>query len=550
MNTEIQKYGEIYLDRGFSIIPIGKNKRPLVHSWKEYQTKRATKEEFYQWGKTYPEMQLGIITGKISALVVLDIDDYKEGHTLPFEIPKTITAKTGSGGKHYYFKYPEEGLDNMADHEQKWDIRGDGGYVVAPPSWNENGQYLFLGKAEMAELPKEIIEIAKSKKKKEETLKELNTERRNFGGSVFDQLSSYDCKTGLEKLSGTRYVDMEQYSFRNRPTGGFYIDVNGKEANCWIDERGFIGSDTLGKNSRKAGPTIIQWLAWYGNDKKAIAEIAKSIFSLQERPFVFEKSKSRNSYTWGLDYIDENISTLKKRTLTILCSDENQGKTTFSFFMARKNAKKYGHRVVFYSLESQKEEMFQAIAFNYADISRIDERDETYLDNPKYLEKMKELEEQNDIEVIGRSARKATDISEIKKTMAMAGAVDLLIIDNLSCVSLTANKYNEHEAVKEIIQELLGLSQELDCPVVLVHHFRKRSNAKSELFRSTHDMAGSGHIKNLAHKIVQVARKRGDEALSDEERAEFHIREGKVRNRGGDNEIFVYYKNGTFTENF
>lgn len=547
MDSEIKNFGLIYLKKGFSIIPLGINKRPLINSWKQYQETRTTEKEFLEWLEKYPQMQLGIVTGKISGLVVVDIDDYKKDFKIEIDLPQTVTVKTGSGGTHYYYKYPNEEVPNAADAVKKWDIRGDGGYVVAPPSRNEKGSYSFLGKNKMVELPEEILKMAREKNKSKVEVKPVV--QKNIGGTIFDQLAAFDCVRGLEMLSGSPYVRGEQYSFRNRSGGGYLIDIDGKPANCWITPEGMIASGSRGDGGHSAAPTLTQWLTWFGHDKQAKAKIIKEVFKFSDAPIVFEKSKSPNTYTWGLDSIDEQISTLKKKTLTVLLADENAGKSTFSHFFARQNAKRYGHKVVLYSLESTEEELYQMIAFNYANISRIDERDEKYLENEKYLEKMEQLKNEKGITIIGRSAAKTTGIDEVESTLARLDGVDLLILDNLTCIDLKSGKYSENEAVKEVIQRLIALSQKLDIPIVLVHHYRKGTDKNQELFRGIHAAAGSGAIKNLAHKVIQVARRRGTD-LTQHEQAEFHIREGKVRTRAGDNEFMVYYVEGAFCDKY
>ncbi len=57
-----------------------------------------------------------------------------------YEIPHTMHAHTGGGGDHYYYSYPESGLGNSASTiAAKVDVRGDGGFVVAPPSVHRSG---------------------------------------------------------------------------------------------------------------------------------------------------------------------------------------------------------------------------------------------------------------------------------------------------------------------------------------------------------------------------------------------------------------------------
>lgn len=115
-----------------------------IGSWKEYQQRHASEEEVRSWFRKHPHANVGIVTGEISGLVVLDIDG-KEGlenlAALNFEIPETFMVETGGGGQHHYFAYPPGGLSNSASKiAPKVDIRADGGFVVAPPSMHVSGR--------------------------------------------------------------------------------------------------------------------------------------------------------------------------------------------------------------------------------------------------------------------------------------------------------------------------------------------------------------------------------------------------------------------------
>ncbi len=129
------KYRDVY---GFSVIPVGSEKKPLV-AWKEYQKRKATDEEIELWINSYPNMNIGIVTGAISDIVVVDIE--KDGPTNGY--PVTVSSKTGGGGYHLYYKYPQSGLGNSTRIKELTDIRGDGGYVVAPPSLHNSGKQYY-----------------------------------------------------------------------------------------------------------------------------------------------------------------------------------------------------------------------------------------------------------------------------------------------------------------------------------------------------------------------------------------------------------------------
>lgn len=98
-------------------------------------------ETIASWWREHPRANIGILTGEDSGLVVLDVDPRHDGEAslkaLEAEfgpLPQTLKAKTGGNGWHFYFKHPGSKIPNKANLRSGLDIRGDGGYIVAPPS--------------------------------------------------------------------------------------------------------------------------------------------------------------------------------------------------------------------------------------------------------------------------------------------------------------------------------------------------------------------------------------------------------------------------------
>ena len=132
--------------QGTPIFPLAPNgKRPMA---KTNGVKDATTDIdiIKGWIKSYPNANIGMPTGKLSGITVIDLDidigkqkdGIKEWETLckennyPPYCAKTVI--TPSGGRHLYFEYNElvkTGVDNIANGI---DVRNDGGYVVIPPS--------------------------------------------------------------------------------------------------------------------------------------------------------------------------------------------------------------------------------------------------------------------------------------------------------------------------------------------------------------------------------------------------------------------------------
>lgn len=147
----------------------------------------ATTDEgkIIDWWEQYSKANIGLVTGLESGIIVLDVDVKDGGHysladledyykqNLGMEnefydsISGTLTTKTGSGGNHYYFKYPLDFVikGSVSKIGQGLDIRANGNYIVAPPSNHISGnQYQWFGtNSEIKDAPKWLIyEILKA----------------------------------------------------------------------------------------------------------------------------------------------------------------------------------------------------------------------------------------------------------------------------------------------------------------------------------------------------------------------------------------------------
>lgn len=101
-----------------------------------------------RWWRMWRDANIGIATGARAGILVLDVDPKNGGDASLSELlgrhgpfPATPCVHTGGGGLHYYFAHPGGVVPNSAGRIAPGiDIRGDGGYVVAPPSQHISGQ--------------------------------------------------------------------------------------------------------------------------------------------------------------------------------------------------------------------------------------------------------------------------------------------------------------------------------------------------------------------------------------------------------------------------
>lgn len=179
-----------YAVSGYSIIPLKKDKKPAIASWLDFQKEPAAEDIIEGWWLKHPDSNIGIITGAISGITVVDIDT--KGDTIvPLEtFPETFTIVTPSGGYHLYYQYDAEIKQTANTYPQfpHVDIRNDGGYVVAAGSKTDyktkdsvkaGGEYKIFRKGEIMPFPRELFLTEKtvSKKAKSGLIKKMEEVR-------------------------------------------------------------------------------------------------------------------------------------------------------------------------------------------------------------------------------------------------------------------------------------------------------------------------------------------------------------------------------------
>jgi hypothetical protein len=132
----------------------------------------ATRDEglIRRWWASWPHANVAIRTGAASGIVVVDVDpDHGGDDSLRAvlaahePLPPGRTIRTGSGGLHLYFAHPGETVRNDAGRRlgPGLDIRGDGGYVIAPPSVHASGaRYAVAGRGgDIPEMPGWLLDL-------------------------------------------------------------------------------------------------------------------------------------------------------------------------------------------------------------------------------------------------------------------------------------------------------------------------------------------------------------------------------------------------------
>jgi Bifunctional DNA primase/polymerase, N-terminal/Primase C terminal 1 (PriCT-1) len=126
-------------------------KHPRVYRWPRLAT--TDPAVIRQWWSEHPEPNVGLAAGRASGFFALDIDTQHGGEQSLAELershgclPNTVEHRTGSGGRHLLFAYPDASrIGNSARRlGPGLDARGEGGQIVAPPRRNANGTYTSI----------------------------------------------------------------------------------------------------------------------------------------------------------------------------------------------------------------------------------------------------------------------------------------------------------------------------------------------------------------------------------------------------------------------
>ena len=216
----------VYAKKGWPILPLhtaddkgcscGKAdcSSPGKHPRTKHGVKDATKDgdRIRLWWEKWPDANMGIATGKVSNVVVLDVDPghggqeslarLEQDHGL---LPQTLEQKTGGGGRHLVFKRPGMAARSRVGVAPGLDIRANGGYIVVSPSLHASGErYIWVnGGNPLALMPQWLEDIVSHNGRNSEGL----------SPSVAGSISQGERNNTLASLAGAmRHRGMTQES--------------------------------------------------------------------------------------------------------------------------------------------------------------------------------------------------------------------------------------------------------------------------------------------------------------------------------------------------
>ena len=145
-----------YAQQGFPVFPCGSHKRPLTeHGFKDASTDPS---QIFKWWNQRPDALIGMPTGEVTGIDVLDVDNPQEfASDCTLDLTENTRVKTRKGFHVWFERDPSQPLNSRVRPVPGADTRGDGGYVIVPPSGHADGAYYFENSAPLKPMPVDLL---------------------------------------------------------------------------------------------------------------------------------------------------------------------------------------------------------------------------------------------------------------------------------------------------------------------------------------------------------------------------------------------------------
>jgi hypothetical protein len=471
------KYALEYAQRGWPVLPlhtpdergrcscrkgdcksVGKHPRTM-NGLKDATTDEAT---ISRWWGMWPDANIGIRTGAESGIVVLDVDPRNSGNkslaALELnngELPETLASNTGGDGRHILFVRPDAELSKSAG--EGLDIKGEGGYIVAPPSLHASGKrYEWANSTEIAQMPSWLLQHLIERKKPNNILV------GNFGGgdySVWEPLNA-EVRRRILTHESVNFSDDGQWAqargvcHDGRGNTAIYLNLASGAYGC---HKGCDGAKIREAFGLPAGPNLIQGSAIVTGVQPTHLGFSWRELSAQEFPET-----------------EPVIVGLEKGEVGLLNAATNIGKTTLALNLSLSLAagKEFNpltkdgakpKRVLVIDGETRRRRMQRDIRTM---VKGWEETEQELVKDNLYV--------MCDSELNGSSLSLSNNahMTAVREE-AQHFKPDLIIVDTLAEMFTVVNENDNAEMQNKVMRPLNQLAKDCDAAVLVLHHIGK-----------------------------------------------------------------------------
>lgn len=482
--SQMLDYALRYYEFGWSVIPLkyegdaDERKKPLV-VWEPYQHERATGEQIRDWWTQHPTANIGLVTGEISGLVALDFDGPNAAALLrqrQIFLPETAAVQTGKGF-HALYRHPGVKIPNRArllsdGNDSAIDVRGDGGYVVAPPSVHGSGRvYQWVVQPDkLAALPEPVLALLTTPT--EQTPREdsgwIASVWQGVGKGIRNVTATRLAGYWLSVTKGNEYATrlaLEPWGARCTP------ELNGKELDATIKSIA----------RREAAKLLHEQAADLPHQK--VIEAAQWADELRD-------SKPREGVAVPIPGMGP-IGGLVPGEFLVVAGRPGMGKSSWACQLVVNACVRQHVPTWIVSTEMTRRTWGRWMIGIETGIA---EAELPYPLTPSHLASLR-------VAPIGMTDAGTISIAELRSLAEGRLGVKLIIVDHLTRITAT-RKENRVLEVGEVARGLKSLSKDLNCTVVALCQLNRRVEGADTKRPRLADLRESGEIEQEADEVL------------------------------------------------
>jgi len=475
ITTNIQSQLFQYVDMKWSIIPINRGTKIPCVKWRPYERVRATKWQIKQWLRQFPGCDWGVVTGRVSGIIVFDIDPKNGGDVTKYDF-QTRKARTGSSSEHYYFKYQ---LHICTSHSKECgeDIQSDGGYVRIVPTAN----LVWVQEFDLLPFPEEL---------------------KNRSGKQtreFQQVTSQTViKCGKRHdflLSRAGFLQRRGYTEKAITTALL------EDYERYCEKRNDDDIEHHVKN------VIVRSLNGYGSPDAPVdsLEVVKSDVE-DYRKYCMNRRNITLDFPTGFKTFDKNVAYLKRQAIHTIAGDTTIGKTSYALNLVI-NLLKFHRSVLMFSTEMTRNDIYDRLIAMTKTISGQRFIHNTFTD----LEKQ---QIQDAIDTLSERSFKVIDSFEpdfqsLQKHF-LTFRPDCVIFDYIQHLKGTTERYRL--LIGNFVKDMKGLARQYNIPIILISQLKRPAsyvdwNTKELKFTrpTIHDLKESAVIEQESDMVTLLS---------------------------------------------
>lgn len=516
--SEIIEMARKYRAIGWQVIPLfNYSKNPAPLRWKDWQDKMLTEEEFSELFARPNLTGLGILTGHLSGIVVLDEDTYKEGGK-KVAVATGMMARSARGGKHHFFKYVEPIKSSGLRDGIFVEIKADGGFLVLPPSKvkiddGSIGEYSWEDKC----MPDEMMEIRES----------MLTEYRSGAGDgkAVDMLTLVHAPLGSQH-NNLRSVTLAILNRFNEREWDIAQEVIRQMAKNFDPPH---PPERVEKMIRDCMIFVKQHPKEVEDEVANVGIQPQSINAHAEDRWQ-EKLLEKAAPSFGWPELDAHVGGAVPGHVMTFTGDTNVGKTTIACNWADA-LRRQGKKTLYVALEPD------TTLLDYLATIRLRKpfRDLTESD----------LRSDDDLIHMFRQDDIKSPAELLRSLRSIKDHYDLIIIDHIGYFVTEEKNWLQRQA--NVVKELKVIAKEFMSCVIMIAHLRKPTQTakNKEWIPTQNDISGSAAFKQDSQEVLIAYRPVIEGSFGTKFSDEGRLLITKTKSEGGNGTLTILFVKGT-----